>query len=207
MLVEVRRLLRVPDPELEVIPAVERHEVGVAHRADLLGCRELAAAPPVARGHDPGLIARPPTTWTGVIRSERRRSAISREERLQVREERRREGPTRPIAVNQRRFVITSGPTTATPKITQTSGGGPSPGGELRRAVGSSGGAHQQPDRADGKASSGASAARSRPSTPPRSPRRGARARSRRARRRPSPPLPPRRARRPRELSRGRENR
>src|SRR5205085_9639369 len=30
-LVEVRRLLRVPDPELDVIPAGKRHEVGRAH--------------------------------------------------------------------------------------------------------------------------------------------------------------------------------
>ena len=33
-LVEVRRLLRVPDPDLEVIPAVDRHEVVFAHGSD-----------------------------------------------------------------------------------------------------------------------------------------------------------------------------
>src|SRR5207248_3736387 len=34
-LVEVRRLLRVADPELDVIPALERHEVGRGHASDL----------------------------------------------------------------------------------------------------------------------------------------------------------------------------
>ena len=34
VLIEVRRLLRVPDPDLEVIPAVDRHEVVVAHEPD-----------------------------------------------------------------------------------------------------------------------------------------------------------------------------
>ena len=36
VLVEVRRLLRVPDPELDVIPSQERHEVGRAHPQILL---------------------------------------------------------------------------------------------------------------------------------------------------------------------------
>ena len=35
VLVEVRRLLRVADPELEVVPAVDRHEVVFAHGSDL----------------------------------------------------------------------------------------------------------------------------------------------------------------------------
>jgi hypothetical protein len=35
LLVPVRRLLGVPDPELEVVPALERHEIGAGHGRDL----------------------------------------------------------------------------------------------------------------------------------------------------------------------------
>ena len=100
VLVEERRLLRVADVELEVVPPVDGHEVRVLpHGQSLLGRRHGSRA---RRGESaiPPAIATPPTICTVVIGSDRRTSAIDRgEERLQVREQRR---PRRADPVDRR---------------------------------------------------------------------------------------------------------
>ena len=171
VLVEVRRLLRVPDPDLEVVPAVDRHEVVFAHEADsMVACGR--GRPAARRRRSPtrsGARRAPGATVSG---SERR---IDREhggdERLQVRASVARAGPIRVIDRNQSTFVSTSGPTvakTSSAQISHPRCQSCSPACGMRRRARAAPMSAGIDDRADARtASTRSSAARPRPSTPP----------------------------------------
>ena len=98
VLVEVRRLLRVPDPDLEVVPAVDRHEVVFAHGSDSRWPVPEPFARRRARGF-PAAMSTPPSTWRALSGSESRIDGEhGGDERLQVRGERR---PRRPDPVER----------------------------------------------------------------------------------------------------------
>ena len=114
VLVVVRGLLRVADPELDVVPAVERHEVvgsstaestPVAPRSPAGHCDAASVARERSSDHR-ARIATPPTISQRVRCSPRSSSAKrTAKNGCRFANSDARDGPTRPIAVNQRMFV------------------------------------------------------------------------------------------------------
>src|SRR5437763_4427527 len=118
VLVEVRRLLRVADPELDVIPPEQRHEV-FGHEAIMPLVHSTVGARTGGRRHTrsyaiPAKMRTPPAI-SSVCRLSPSSTSAKKTAKNGCRfpNSAAREGPTRSIAVNQRMFVRKSGPTTA----------------------------------------------------------------------------------------------
>src|SRR5262245_6881674 len=120
----VRGLLRVPDPELDVVPALERHRI--LRHAAILAPTGSPASSAAGRRHRrsrtiPRRIATPPTIWSQCRCSERISAAkIAATNGCALANSVAREGPTTPIDLNHRMLVRKSGPTIANARPTHT---------------------------------------------------------------------------------------
>src|ERR1700746_4010386 len=115
VLVEVGGLLRVPDPELDVVPAEQRHEVfGHGPNYDSTGGAIAGRLCQIRSSAMPTKMRTPPMISSGCSVSDRRTSAKNTAKKgCRFPNNDARDGPTRSMAVNQRMFVRKSGPMTA----------------------------------------------------------------------------------------------